>query len=59
MTTEKQKNAIRFCEEWLGISFGGNVCNFNDVNKFLNENLDEAKSVAENAQESYFNNIND
>ena len=46
MTTQRQKNAVKFCEAWLQIDFEGDINNFNEVNTFLKDNLDYAKEVA-------------
>ena len=35
MTTDKQKAAVHFCEQWLKITFSGNINNFQQVNNFL------------------------
>jgi len=44
MTTERQKKAVNFCEEVLGIDFNGNINNYTDVGQFLKEYLQEAKN---------------
>ena len=46
MTTQRQKNAVKFCEEWLQIDFEGDINNFKEVNAFLKNNLNYAKEVA-------------
>ena len=43
MTTGKQKAAVRFCEQWLNVTFNGDINNFNQVNTFLSNYLEEAK----------------
>lgn len=45
MVTDKQKSAVHFCEEWLHISFEGNINSRQDVSEFLSEYLDEAKDL--------------
>ena len=45
MTTDKQKAAVHFCEQWLNITFEGNINNFQQVSYFLSIYLDEAKSL--------------
>lgn len=45
MTTDKQKNAVHYCEEWLHVSFKGDIDNKDQVNSFLSEYLTEAKLV--------------
>lgn len=54
MTTERQKNAVAFCEEWLHIEFKGDINNFNDVSSFLSLHLDVAKAIAEDAVMAYY-----
>ena len=43
MTTERQKAAVRFCQEVFDVSFNGDINNFSEVSSFLSEYLDEAK----------------
>ena len=43
MVTDRQKNEVHFCEEWLSISFEGDINSKQDVNDFLSEYLDEAE----------------
>ena len=45
MTTNKQKAAVHFCEQWLNITFEGNINDFQQVSYFLSIYLDEAKSL--------------
>lgn len=45
MTTNKQKAAVHFCEEWLNVTFEGNINDFKQVSYFLLIYLDEAKSI--------------
>lgn len=45
MTTNKQKAAVQFCEQWLNITFEGNINDFQQVSYFLSIYLDEAKSL--------------
>lgn len=54
MTTERQKNAVAFCEEWLNIEFNGDINNFNEVSSFLSLHLDVAKAVCDDAVMSYY-----
>lgn len=44
-STEKQKAAVRYCEEWLNIDFEGNIEYFNDCSNFLATYLDDAKEI--------------
>ena len=53
MTTKRQKAAVNFCEEWLDISFEGDINDFNQVSNFLSIHLDHAKSNFRDAAESY------
>ena len=45
MTTDRQKAAVHFCEEWLNVTFEGDINNFQQVSYFLSIYLDEAKSL--------------
>ena len=45
MTTDRQKAAVHFCEQWLNITFEGNINDFQQVSYFLSIYLDEAKSL--------------
>ena len=45
--TERQISAVHFCEEWLHISFEGNLEDRNQVSEFLSEYLDDAKNLYE------------
>lgn len=47
MTTDKQKSAVHFCEEWLHICFCGDLSNKEEVNQFLSEYYYEAQLVCE------------
>lgn len=44
-STERQKAAVRYCEEWLNITFQGNIDNFLECWVFLGEYLEEAKQT--------------
>jgi hypothetical protein len=57
MTTDRQKAAVNFCEEWLHIKFEGDINNFQEVSNFLSIYLDEAKIVSEDAIESFYSNF--
>lgn len=46
MTTEKQKNAVQFCEEVLGVDFAGDINSYEEVSKYLSLYLNLAKSTA-------------
>lgn len=45
MTTNRQKAAVHFCEQWLNVTFEGNIKDFQQVSYFLSIYLDEAKSL--------------
>ena len=53
MTTSKQKSAVHFCEEWLQVSFEGNINNKQEVSNFLGEYLQEAKMLYEEVKNDY------
>ncbi len=57
MTTERQKDAVAFCEEWLNVEFKGDINNFNEVSSFLSLHLDVAKAVYDDAVMSYYSNF--
>ena len=52
--TDRQKRAVYFVETWLKVKFNGNINNFYDVSNFLNDYLNKAKSIAEDAYTSYY-----
>lgn len=45
MTTDRQKAAVYFCEQWLNVTFEGNIENKCQVSIFLGEYLQEAKDL--------------
>ena len=45
MTTDKQKAAVHFCEQWLNITFEGDIEDKYQVSTFLEEYLQEAKDL--------------
>lgn len=47
MTTKRQKAAVHFCEQWLNVSFNGDIENRNQVSAFLQEYLEDAKLLYE------------
>lgn len=53
MTTNKQKAAVHFCEQWLNITFEGNINDFQQVSYFLSIYLDEAKSLYDEVRCEY------
>ena len=52
-TTERQKSAVHFCEEWLHISFEGDINDRTQVSNFLAEYLDDAKNIYEEIRCEY------
>ena len=34
-STEKQREDIKYCEQWLNIEFEGNINSFDDCSQFL------------------------
>lgn len=53
-STEKQRRAVLFVEEWCNISFEGNINDFYEVSDFLADYLDTAKEIASDAAASYW-----
>ena len=47
MTTNRQKAAVHFCEQWLNVTFEGDIENRYEVSAFLSEYLQEAKNLYE------------
>lgn len=47
MTTDRQKAAVHFCEQWLNVTFEGDIENRYQVSAFLSEYLQEAKNLYE------------
>ena len=43
MTTNKQKAAVHLCEQWLNVTYNGDINNFQQVSNFLSEYLEGAK----------------
>lgn len=43
MVTDRQKNAISFCKEMLGVDFDGDIEDYNQVSSFLSKYLEKAK----------------
>ena len=52
-STPKQKSAVKFVEEWLNITFTGNINDFYEVSDFLSEYLDEAKQMYDEVYNEY------
>lgn len=53
-STEKQRRAVSFVEEWCNVSFEGNINDFYEVSDFLADYLDTAKEIASDAAASYW-----
>ena len=45
MTTKRQRAAVHFCEQWLNITFEGNIEDKYQVSIFLGEYLQDAKNL--------------
>ena len=45
MVTDKQKASVHFCEQWLNITFEGNIEDKHQVSTFLEEYLQEAENI--------------
>lgn len=58
-STERQRRAVSFVEEWCNISFEGNIDDFYEVSDFLADYLDTAKEIAEDATSAYWSTISD
>ena len=58
-STERQRRAVSFVEEWCNISFEGNIDDFYEVSDFLADYLDIAKEIAEDATSAHWSTISD
>ena len=45
MTTNRQKAAVRFCEQYLDVTFKGDINDFHQISKFLSIYVNTAKRV--------------
>ena len=54
MTTNKQKAAVHFCEQWLNVTFSDDINNFQQVSNFLSEYLEEAKLTYSENRNKYY-----
>ena len=45
MTTKRQRAAVHFCEQWLNVTFEGNINDKYQVSVFLGEYLQDAKNL--------------
>lgn len=51
--TNRQIAAVHFCEEWLHISFEGDIENRQQISAFLSKHLDDAKNLYREAACEY------
>jgi len=51
--TSRQIAAVHFCEQWLHISFEGDIEDRQQISAFLSEHLDDAKNLYEEAACEY------
>ena len=52
-TTKRQRAAVHFCEQWLNITFEGNIEDKYQVSIFLGEYLQEAKDLYDEVRCEY------
>ena len=45
ISTERQRAAVHFCEQWLNVTFEGNIEDKYQVSIFLGEYLQDAKNL--------------
>lgn len=53
MTTDKQKNTVRYIERWTGIQFRGNIECYQSVSYFIGKYLSQAKQKNQLANMDY------
>ena len=53
ISTDRQKAAVHFCEEWLNITFEGDIENKYQVSLFLQEYLQNAKNLYDEVKYEY------
>ena len=53
ISTDRQKTAVHFCEEWLNITFEGDIENKYQVSLFLQEYLQDAKNLYDEVKCEY------
>ena len=53
ISTDRQKAAVHFCEEWLNITFEGDIENKHQVSLFLQEYLQDAKNLYDEVKCEY------
>lgn len=53
MTTNRQKAAVHFCEQWLHITFEDDIENRSQVSAFLSKYLQEAKNLYDEVKCEY------
>lgn len=52
-STQRQRDAVEFCEEMLGVIFEDNIESSTDCSDFLTMYLDDAKEAYEESQCEY------
>ena len=52
-TTKRQKATVHFCEQWLNITFEGDIENKYQVSLFLQEYLQDAKNLYDEVKCEY------
>ena len=52
-STDRQKAAVHFCEQWLNITFEGDIENKYQVSLFLQEYLQDAKNLYDEVKCEY------
>ena len=53
ISTDRQKAAVHFCEQWLNITFEGDIENKYQVSLFLQEYLQDAKNLYDEVKCEY------
>ena len=53
ISTDRKKAAVHFCEEWLNITFEGDIENKYQVSLFLQEYLQDAKNLYDEVKCEY------
>lgn len=52
-STEKQREDIEYCEQWLNIEFEGNINSFDDCSQFLKAYLQDAILIEKELNSNY------
>lgn len=53
ISTDRQKAAVHFCEQWLNVTFEGNIEDKYQVSIFLQEYLQDAKNLYDEVKCEY------